>query len=1538
MEAEGRSSGVGNGHHDDLPKQSPPRSQLPSPSHSFIEAAGAGKSRSYAPIISSKDGTNGPVVLVKAGSAEMPSEYIDIRIPSPSLLRMINTEPVVDIGHICLDENGSESLLVDPISTGTPTRMRQSLTDQVRSGGKCSDQAPPRNSISPTSSASSQQLTTAPGLGTPISANMVHSADAQSIQTPHRTPESSPSSREFHNAFSVSVDKVPEGPMSPPSHRRLDRNPPSSVLSSVSAPGGYFNVYRSNSTPDNRDHNSGSSFSVSLSVRSGESSTTGASSGTLSTMTPSSEESLVIESPPNSDIGSHIIQHSMAPVVRRISGNTMSREVAPRDTPRNHADQAAQFPQQFHSYSQREVGAEDSLGNNFFSPTHRMSNSGGLNGLSFTDAPPRQSTGRAPGSNVVDGVSTGRTIVSPLIHRELLATLGEELRNVCPLSGIGGGGRLSEPSGILSHRSADEGRSPPHRGSEMARIRQDNIERYIASGNFFEDEGHLIAATNGERRHHEITTRTGRRSSGDENASAPPRVRLSNTEEMGDGLIVKLGGEAEHAVDDEEEGSIFLIPDNFNLYAASFGDPVVKSSSVNLDDDVQMYTARGQESEDDQPYTGSETLNFTFSYSDAPAVIQSQEESNSSGSSPYGIGALSFSASRDLPYEAAVSGQGPPGTLAPSAAIQIEDLQSNNAFSAVDKNIESYDAPMEGMTFSDRVQLFVARRASEHGPDSLNQTDSKRNSVGEINLDEDYIKAKTNIMTSIEYESAEEIACGATTSSPSNLGTPENSNVVETMPVYTAFQESVTRPDISNMGTLMPLITENERLELERSQHPLSPPRAPEGLMHTDDAINKLYSVIPSTYSTKVVATTGMQYIPGVEMVAENAIPVPYPSQHAPLPGNTGTLHMRNFYTNLVGEKSRLHSDTVPPYDVQPMPSRAYEPLNNSKRIKLSDMSPRSFNNGSVQMGANNPIVMPEAAKLVNDAHKRVRVVIGAKLCEDGYNFPTDTNGRLAYNVTGSSVYPGVNTLPSSLIRPTSQNREVREGARQMLSEVVQKLKNINAAKEKIRQSCLLATKHSPMLVKANEVYCSVAKECRQLTKSIQQRQEYIELQKKLIDFKTKQLNHIRQRVGTLKQRIKVREANAPKLQHMEHLIETLRNIYAATGIRVVPLDAGSKNIRWVFAIFFNADPNTRRYIRSFKASWHNDLVRAADQLIEGAVNKPLVYHRIKAEQRFNPEINMVVCMKTTDRGVGRGNLPSSMRSVLRCGDESSPDVEAIRTPYHRAHVPAFRSDEWSSSSPGSSTTPSVTRGIFKPHSLGAESTHSSTSDADTLETEDTAIEFPQGTSHITVCPVNWDELVDVEDVSRGLRVVFTAPRFKTGGGSDKVWEQVLARLLEAANKRMHQLISRLMTRNADESHPITLIALIREIMDYGSALSARIRVVQRELLQLLTSTCGGKFATNGDIVTIEVVLTPQMPKRPSLLCSVDVDAYDLLQKGSYARAARNIRFRAIPRGYESLLRDINAAMSAADRNRSIYDFIVGACAQAGHMLYKHGN
>ncbi|CDR97825.1 hypothetical protein, conserved [Babesia bigemina] len=1536
MDAEGRGSGGANGYPENVPKRTPRRSQVPSPSHGLNETVNAGDSTSYVPTVSNEDGSNRRVVRGTSGSTPLPPERVNIGIPSRSLLRMISTEPIVDIGSARNDDSGSGALFVDPVSTGTPTRTRRSSTTGRRSsGGKSINLSSSINSMRSASSTASQRFRRLPAFGLPFPGQLAHSADVPSPQILHRTPGLFPRLHDGNSAFSMYADKVHDGCMSSPSRLHLNRNSPLPVLSSVSAPGGYFSVHRSESTQGNRDQNNGGSFNVPLAMQSDESSTTGASSGTMSTMTPSSEESLVIEYPPNADARSHVIHHSMAPGVRRSIGNIPSRERTPRGTPRNHAGEAGQFPQQLQSPYQRETGTQDSLGNIYFRHGQSTASSYGLNGQYLTDASARQSTGGASGGSFADGGPAGHTVGSSIIHRELVETLGDELRNVHSVSEIGGIGCLNEPSGILSHRSADEGFASPHGGSGISQIRQDNIEQYIAAGNFWGNESHLIAATHDNGLLHQTTTPTARHSGGKERGSASRRSRISHTEEMGDGLIVKRSDEGEHAVDDEEEGSIFLIPDNFNVYAAPFGDTAGSSSGVKLDDDVQMYTARGQDTEDnedDQPCAGSETLNFTFSYSDVPAAAQSHEGSNSSGSVGYEEDALFYNVPGGLSYHAGLNIQGHPGVLAPTAPMNLEDLLYNHAFYSGEQDMGSCDEPADGMTFSDRVQLFVARRASEHGPDGSTPADSQLPSSNEIELDEDYIKAQMSMMTSIEQGSAED-GTGGSVSAPPNLGTPEN-NDLQTMPVLTALQESVVRQEISEMGTLMPLITENEQMELIRSQHPLSPPRSTEDLMHTDDAINKLYSVIPASYSQMAVAATVTESTPEGEMVVENAVTVPDPSHNAHLE-LAAPLQTTDFYSALVREKSRLHSDIVPSYDERFIPGVAYGLRNIPKRLKLADMSPHGFNDESAQKGQDNPVVMPEAELLVDEAYKRVQILVGAKLCESGYSIPADSNDRPA-DVTGPPAASGMNAPSSTLLDLTPQKREVQEEAKQMLSEVMSKLKSINAAKEKMHQSCVSATNHATLLANATEVYSSVVKECRQLTKSIQQRQKYSEMQTNLIGFKSKHLETLRTRVAKLTQRVQLREANGQKLQHMEHLIETLRNIYAATGIRVVPLDAGSKKIRWVFAIFFNADCNTKRCIRSFRKSWHNDLVRVADNLMDGTMNKPVVYRRIKAEQRFNPEINMLVCIKVTEGGAGYGNfLPICMRSVLRCGDESSPEVEATRTPHHRTHVPVFRSDEWPSCSPILSKTPSVTRELGRFYSSGVESTNSATSDPDALETEDAPIEFPRGTSHITICPVKWDDMVDV---SRGLRIVFTAPKFKTGGGSDKVWEQVLTRLLEAANKRMRQIISRWMSNNVDESHPVTLIALMREVMDYGSALSARIRVVQRELLQLLKSTCAATFTTKGGVMTVEVVFLPQAPKSPSLLCSVDVDAYDLLQKGSYTRAARNIRLRAMQHGYDLLLHYIHAAMAAGDRDLSIYDFVADACQRAGHMLYKHAN
>ncbi|ORM40342.1 uncharacterized protein BXIN_1880 [Babesia sp. Xinjiang] len=908
--------------------------------------------------------------------------------------------------------------------------------------------------------------------------------------------------------------------------------------------------------------------------------------------------------------------------------------------------------------------------------------------------------------------------------------------------------------------------------------------------------------------------------------------------------------------DDDEEGNIFLIPDNFNPYAP----PTQRNSNMattTLIEASQVYNI--QDNFDEEDYDNHDTLNFTFSHGDAECLLQQHDIQSEQTSE----------------------------IRTPSRPIVIED---DNTSILSEQNRKS-----DEMTFSDRVQQLVESERTSRGRDETK--------VRSIDLADRFKELDRQLISPKSLQKNDDINSSVRRSvTPMNVDDGIQEDTVLTTLIEARIQNNATLTGLHTPTMGNTLLQHNEV-----NKHPPPNPLSP--TITTDHNKTDQISHTSDLASSKTIKSTGSANVIGTAMSSST------PSdgmKNTHFTADSEPLYMKTFYANLFREKTQRRDETNTPFDKNiPVATNSKRPKVSGKDTLLID----DLESVAPKMRA----ITPSAERIVADAFKSVKIVIGAKLCENGYH-----------------RQPGDATPLNSRTNPY---RKVQDDTKALLKEFIGKLKAVNAIKVQLYNCLDNATKNSTLKDGSKATYAALVKECLQLNKSIQHREMFMGLQRKMMNMKIERLKRLKEKITLLELRNRTAQTDGTISEQPERNISTISNVYTATGIRIVPVDVGIPHVRWCFVVAFNADPNTKRFVRRYTKSWKTDVVKMVDSCIDTILQKAVVYHRLKIDQRYNPEVDMLVYLRVMGDSAAQGDFYASCkRSVLTFDEDSSPEVqEATRTPSGRAHVPAFRSSEIPSSSPETVSTPTISKRIDCRTWSNVSGIRSTTSLANGVESINPPYGSPGPTEppRIAAKDVTWDDEVDIDELITGLRIVFTAPRLKAGGDKGKVWEQALMQLLNAANKRIDRLKSRLTLDKTADQRPITLLALIREIMDYGSALSSRIRVVQRELLQLLNSTSVPVIKASGNLMTIEMVLTPQEPAKPSLRCSLDIDPYDLLQKGSYARAATNFKVQPLQPGNDALQKKVKEAIIETPKDKTIYHVISSACARIGHNLYN---
>ncbi|EDO05687.1 uncharacterized protein BBOV_IV000890 [Babesia bovis T2Bo] len=500
--------------------------------------------------------------------------------------------------------------------------------------------------------------------------------------------------------------------------------------------------------------------------------------------------------------------------------------------------------------------------------------------------------------------------------------------------------------------------------------------------------------------------------------------------------------------------------------------------------------------------------------------------------------------------------------------------------------------------------------------------------------------------------------------------------------------------------------------------------------------------------------------------------------------------------------------------------------------------------------------------------------------------------------------------------------------AKAILNTFVQRCNTVKTLKEKVYSCLSECTREFPHIERNRMAYCMIYKESERLERMLQKREDFLSYQRKIHETKLEKLRLLQQEAISLEERANNVEMYRNNVKRYVSAKDSLYNAYAATGIKVVPMHSSMPQVRWCVVVFYNSEVNTNRIVRRYKRSWKNDLVNAASGYIDATLQNEIAYHRIKLEQRFNPEVDMLVYLRCDDNNNG-SDTHGFTRSVMHLGEDDSPEYHEFKqTPQPRGHKATFRSNELPSGSPEIGAT-ALYRDISGLHSLDSQSKR----DIDFLDPDSPVPIFETPNSGVEV---NWADTMDIDAVSRGLRVFFTAPSVRWGGSAAAVWEAALAQLLTAANKRVDRLTSRLISDRMSDRQPITLIELLREVMDYGSALSARIRIVQRELLGFLSHCSSPEIRCSENLMVIEAVFTPQDLKKTSMRCTLEIDAHELLQKVSYANAALSIKIQVMQPGEQQLEDDINKHIAEASRDKTIYDIIACACEHSGIPLHQH--
>ncbi|KAK1937331.1 hypothetical protein X943_001037 [Babesia divergens] len=985
---------------------------------------------------------------------------------------------------------------------------------------------------------------------------------------------------------------------------------------------------------------------------------------------------------------------------------------------------------------------------------------------------------------------------------------------------------------------------------------------------------------------------------------------------------------------DEEEGNIFLIKDYINPISGVAGGEIGAIPPAQVPLGFPLPSDPDARYMDKQMYTGRENLDFSFSYGEATASHLGTGDNTSSMSHALSDREnFSFSApvvhsphSRDVHAIAALTSE----MQLASAPMLVEDLDTLQPDIADGVNDNS-----DAISFSDRVYREVASMEAGDAYEHANKEELHENNIqGELPSAREADQCANIVDESLRPSMAMPICAS---NLPTGYVMLQNGNYLEHHHLQTRIQQY--SHDAMAVSTQTPInsapIPAPDSLRMQPPEYLPSPISPPEKTTHNEDFIRKFTPIDPSSYLTSSPSTSnGMMSTPKEGGSAKYAFTSPVGTASMQIVPDHEPLHMTNFYSSIMRD-NRRHDGVMSPYHEISSVFREQGATSRAKRIKLTTgkaatpgdkMSPDWMAIGDTVTG--------DAYRLVHTVLHSIKVLIGAKLSGKGYEQNPPTNDISRGDDLGHKT-TDFQTLSKSLFQSSTPHRKVYEDTKALVAEMIEKLKRINSIKEQLdHECCSIANKGSVMLHKGREAYCSLVRSTRRIAKAIEESEAVVSLQQKLMHAKAERLAFLKCKVTKLLRCNQLYTALAPKLEHLDRLVSALANAYTATGIRVVPVSTEKQQMLWCFVVSFNSDINMRRSVRRFRRTWHNDLARLADKAIDTLLHRPFEYHRVKLDHRFNPEIKMLVYLRPSNEHLSNGIQAKNSHSVGRLYDDS-PGYYA--TPRDRSYVPAFRSHELPSNGSASFMSPfGSNHAICSINGLQAEAaagfygTEMVMVDILGLEAKMEDSPAPTLPDDVAICGTNWEDELSLEDIRKGLRIVFTSPTVKASGKMAKVWEQVLFNLVEAANKRIDCLTSRL----AVDRSSMSVLELMREVMDYGSALSARIRVVQRELSQLLAFTSDATLSNADGEMTITTLLTSRDATKTCLQCSIATKAYDLLQKGSYARAATDICVRALQDDYDELAHAITATITSSKEHASIYDLIANACACNGHQLY----
>lgn len=976
----------------------------------------------------------------------------------------------------------------------------------------------------------------------------------------------------------------------------------------------------------------------------------------------------------------------------------------------------------------------------------------------------------------------------------------------------------------------------------------------------------------------------------------------------------------------EEEGSIFLIKDDLDIHPGFVGKGKKRASHPQFSDEYTVMSngATGTDSNAMQENIGSETLDFTFSYGD-DVVLQNKQDASMVGgkhmlSARDNFSFCGFGSDSHRSMSNEVSDSGSQGNES-GERMHVGELNQPQ-FGSDGVVIDSHDHSPETLSFSDRVFRFVASLRSAGSasatPKSVKTEEPVSSGSNSSRKGEKYKSSNGNDMEGNTLSSIKDSVINLMRSTP--MYDLTESTDEDSPRKHTAGKGMKTHKRLLSRENMMPghgLV----QLLLDNQSSPTSPMK---GVTENGISSCRNYDTPSLCRNGNLTAAASLVSSPLHEGLTGYGSPSPLRPSGKTFMTVDDKLHTKGLFDGL--SKGRK------PYDEQVANLGALDYIPPSKRKISSNcnaVTPEDKQHSGTELSYT---VTVEAYRLVQATIRSIKVLIGAKLSGMDLDMATSPKGKSSDDIVDQNNAADFK-ISRSLLHPPTQNRRVYEETTAFVSKMIEKLRAINSVKEQLRLSLEKVSNGSPLGYRGLETYSSLVRSTRRLERSINGSELVSAMQHKLMLVKVERIKLLRSTMERLIGQQQLYKKVIPKIENLDNLLSVVSNAYNATGIKVVPLSFKDDESNWSFVVSFNSELNTKRSPRSFPRNWHNDLVRSSDRRLAALMDMSLEYHRLKEDCRFNTEINMVVYLSSQNGCISDDSLGSCVGSVVTLKKEP-PDYDETSTPPGKAHVPLFRSHELPSNGPLSVRSPygynHVYCSINGGQSESATTIHV-TESRDMADSLQNAHESPRlkNALEASICNINWEDVIDVNEIRNRLRILFTYPRTKQVGSIAKVWEHAQMLLVDEANKHVDKIISRLTANGIS----LSLFTLIQGLTDHGSAISARIRSAQRELLQLLNYTSGANLEVSDGRMTITTMLPPKEANKQFLQCYISVKVYDLLQKGSYLAASADVSVSALLTGGEVLASAVNGALAASERKGKIYEMIADACAHNNHKL-----